>query len=233
MLVALLTALLLSPQESADVPVIAPERAKDYVGRDVVVQGRVMQVGASKDNKTLFLNFAGQYPYHEFNAVILGRNLRSFPEARSWAGKTVRIRGTVQLYKGRGKPEILLERREQVTIDSGPEPPREAVPEASDYESPPRPIKITRPEYPAEAFARKIEGTVLVEILIDAQGRVVRARILESIPLLDAAALQTVYQWTFQPATKDGRPVATIAHAPVAFRIYGRETRTEQRNQRP
>ena len=47
-----------------------------------------------------------------------------------------------------------------------------------------------------------------------------RARVLQSIPLLDAAALQTVYQWVFQPAVKRGRPVATIAQAPVAFRIY-------------
>jgi outer membrane biosynthesis protein TonB len=38
--------------------------------------------------------------------------------------------------------------------------------------------------------------------------------------MLDAAALQTVYQWIFHPAVKHGRPVPTIAHAPVAFRIY-------------
>jgi periplasmic protein TonB len=89
-----------------------------------------------------------------------------------------------------------------------------------DYDSAPRPIKITRPQYPQEAFVKKIEGTVVVEILIDSQGRVVRARVIQSVPLLDAAALQTVYQWIFQPAVKHGRPVPTIAHAPVAFRIY-------------
>jgi protein TonB len=89
-----------------------------------------------------------------------------------------------------------------------------------DYDSPPRPIKITRPQYPQEAFVKKVEGTVTVEILIDSTGRVVRARVIQSVPMLDAAALQTVYQWIFQPAVKHGRPVPTIAHAPVAFRIY-------------
>ena len=89
-----------------------------------------------------------------------------------------------------------------------------------DYDSAPRPIKITRPQYPQEAFVKKIEGTVVVEILIDTQGKVVRARVIQSVPLLDAAALQTVYQWVFQPAVKHGRPVPTIAHAPVACRIY-------------
>jgi protein TonB len=89
-----------------------------------------------------------------------------------------------------------------------------------DYDSPPRPIKSPRPQYPQEAFIKKVEGTVLVEILIDSEGRVARARVVQSVPLLDAAALQTVYQWVFMPAMKHGRPVATLAHIPVAFRIY-------------
>jgi len=89
-----------------------------------------------------------------------------------------------------------------------------------DFDSPPRLLKNVRPQYPQEAFIKKVEGTVLLEILIDSQGRVVRARVIQSVPLLDAAAIQTVYQWVFQPAFKNGRPVPTIAHAPVNFRIY-------------
>jgi len=89
-----------------------------------------------------------------------------------------------------------------------------------DYDQPPRPIKMTRPVYPQEAFVKKVEGIVILEILIDASGRVVRARVITSIPLLDAAAVQSVYQWTFSPAIKGGRPVATIAQAPVSFRIF-------------
>jgi protein TonB len=89
-----------------------------------------------------------------------------------------------------------------------------------DYDAPPKAVRITRPQYPQEAFVKKIEGTVVVEILIDSYGRVVRARVMQSVPLLDAAAIQTVQQWLFQPAVKHGRPVPTIAQAPVTFRIY-------------
>jgi periplasmic protein TonB len=89
-----------------------------------------------------------------------------------------------------------------------------------DYDQAPRPIKITQPKYPPDAFVKKIEGTVEVEILIDSSGRVAKARVVRSIPLLDSAALQTVYQWVFSPAIKNGRPVATIASAPVTFRIF-------------
>ena len=89
-----------------------------------------------------------------------------------------------------------------------------------DYDQPPRAIRLTQPKYPPDAFVKKIEGTVEVEILIDANGNVARARVIQSIPALDQAALKTVYRWRFSPAIKNGRPVATIANAPVAFRIY-------------
>jgi protein TonB len=89
-----------------------------------------------------------------------------------------------------------------------------------DYDQPPRLLSQLKPQYPQEAFVKKIEGTVIVEILIDSTGAVVRARILQSIPALDAAALQTVKEWRFAPAMKRGRPVATIAQAPVTFRIF-------------
>jgi len=89
-----------------------------------------------------------------------------------------------------------------------------------DYDQPPRLIKNVRPQYPQEAFVKKIEGTVLLEILIDRNGRVVQARVIQSIPALDAAARQTVLQWIFHPAMKHGRPVTTVAHAPVNFRIF-------------
>jgi len=56
--------------------------------------------------------------------------------------------------------------------------------------------------------------------MIDITGRVVNARVVRSVPMLDAAAIQTVRQWVFSPAMKQGHPVATIARAPVAFRIY-------------
>lgn len=89
-----------------------------------------------------------------------------------------------------------------------------------DYDQAPRPIKLTKPVYPQEAFIKKIEGVVELEILIDATGRVVHARVVRSIPQLDQAAIQTVQQWVFSPAIKKGRPVATRAHAPVTFRIF-------------
>jgi periplasmic protein TonB len=90
----------------------------------------------------------------------------------------------------------------------------------TDYDRPPRLIRQVKPRYPQEAFVKKVEGVVVVEILIDAAGRVARARVIRSAPLLDEAALEAVRSWVFEPAVRHGRPVATAAVAPVSFRIY-------------
>lgn len=89
-----------------------------------------------------------------------------------------------------------------------------------DYDRAPRLLHSVKPRYPQEAFVKKIEGVVLLEILIDSHGRVADARVLRSIPLLDAAAIAAVRQWLFQPAARNGRPVPTVANAPITFRIF-------------
>jgi protein TonB len=90
----------------------------------------------------------------------------------------------------------------------------------ADCDQPPRLIWQTRPKYPHEAFVKKVQGTVLLEILINVDGRVVHARVLQSIPLLDQAALASVEEWLFEPAVRNGRPVATLARAPIRFGLY-------------
>ena len=95
-----------------------------------------------------------------------------------------------------------------------------AIIPVQDYDRPPRLLKQVRPTYPQEAFAKKVEGTVVLELLIDGAGRVANARVVQSVPALDGAALEAVREWLFAPAIKQGKPVATVARAPVTFRIY-------------
>jgi protein TonB len=90
----------------------------------------------------------------------------------------------------------------------------------ADYDAPPRIIRQTRPRYPQDAFVQKIEGTVVVEIVIDRSGRVSQARVIRSVPLLDAAAIDAVREWVFEPAVRRGLPVPAIGHAPVRFLVY-------------
>jgi TonB family protein len=87
-------------------------------------------------------------------------------------------------------------------------------------DSPPKVLALTKPQYPDYAFHQKIEGTVRVEFLINSLGKVAHAEIRQSVPRLDEAALACVRDWLFEPAQRGGKPVPTVAQAPVTFRIY-------------
>ena len=88
------------------------------------------------------------------------------------------------------------------------------------YDQPPHPVRASRPTYPQRAFDAKVEGSVLVEIIVSASGEVVHAEVRRSIPGLDRAALDCVRQWLFEPARREGKPVPTFVSAPVTFRIF-------------
>lgn len=93
--------------------------------------------------------------------------------------------------------------------------------EVADYDQPPRLVRAVKPVYPQEAFIKKIEGLVVVGCSIGPDGRVRRAWLISSTaPALNRAALEAVLQWSFAPALKHGRPVATVINAPVSFRIF-------------
>ena len=73
--------------------------------------------------------------------------------------------------------------------------------------------------YPAAAQAARVQGTVIIEVTLDAQGRVSDARILRSIPLLDQAALDAVRQWEYAPTILNGVAVPVIMTVTVQFSI--------------
>ena len=75
------------------------------------------------------------------------------------------------------------------------------------------------PSYPEDARRANIDGTVLVQALIGRDGHVKDTRVTNSIPLLDAAAVRAVLQWTFVPAKSKGKPVAVWVAVPVKFSL--------------
>jgi periplasmic protein TonB len=84
---------------------------------------------------------------------------------------------------------------------------------------PPTKIKDVRPVYPAIAQAARVEGVVIIETTISPTGRVLDAKLLRSIPLLDAAALDAVRQWEFTPTLLNGSPVPVVMTVTVNFTL--------------
>lgn len=83
------------------------------------------------------------------------------------------------------------------------------------------PEKISGDPAELTEMARKagISGTVRVEAVIDEQGNVVDARIIEGLPMgLDEKALEAVRAWKFKPATAGGKPLKVNYTVTVTFR---------------
>jgi protein TonB len=85
---------------------------------------------------------------------------------------------------------------------------------------PPRLRRQIRPEYTNRALSRKIQGTVLLEIIILKDGTVGPVRILQSLDSgLDRKAVEAVRQFLFDPGRFRGEPVDVVAEIAVDFSL--------------
>ncbi|HHW4678422.1 MAG TPA: energy transducer TonB [Xylella sp.] len=86
----------------------------------------------------------------------------------------------------------------------------------------PLPGQMPPPEYPADAAARGEHGTVMVRVLVDAEGAPSGVEIAKSSGSreLDNAALQTVRGWRFKPArNSNDQPVPGSIEIPFEFNL--------------
>ncbi len=94
---------------------------------------------------------------------------------------------------------------------------------------PPKPMELREarptyrenppPPYPESARRRRIEGTVLLEVFVDARGRADQVKIFESSGhrVLDRQALSAVRAWVFEPGRIGERPVGMWVKIPIRF----------------
>jgi len=87
--------------------------------------------------------------------------------------------------------------------------------------SAPRPISTPDPEYSEEARKAKYQGTCVLWLIVGPDGRPRDMRVARSLGLgLDEKAIEAVKNWKFEPAMKDGKPVAVQINVEVSFRLY-------------
>jgi protein TonB len=103
---------------------------------------------------------------------------------------------------------------------SAPKTENSTAYEIGDGVTPPKGVYMPDPEYSEKGRKKKISGTVLVAMVVMADGTVRDVTVTKSLePSLDQQAIAAVKTWRFQPATKDGELVAVHVHAEVSFRI--------------
>jgi periplasmic protein TonB len=87
--------------------------------------------------------------------------------------------------------------------------------------SAPRGLYTPDPEYSEEARKAKYQGTVMLWLIVGPDGRPRDIKVARSLGMgLDEKAVEAVKTWKFDPARKDGQPVAVQINVEVNFRLY-------------
>jgi periplasmic protein TonB len=83
-------------------------------------------------------------------------------------------------------------------------------------------ISSVPPVYPQLAKTQHIEGQVLVDALVDVNGRVSSMKVVSGPVLLHQAAMEALRQWKYQAATLDGKPVPMHLTVTIQFHLQQR-----------
>lgn len=86
---------------------------------------------------------------------------------------------------------------------------------------PPKPKYTPEPAFSEIARYEEFQGVVLVNVIVGTDGKVHRVRLVRPLGMgLDEAAQSTLQTWRFQPATRNGQPVAVEMNIEVAFDLF-------------
>ncbi len=76
------------------------------------------------------------------------------------------------------------------------------------------------PEYSEFARRKHIQGTVVLEVTVKADGKIADVKVVRSLELsLDQSAVDAVRQWKFDPATVEGKPIPIRLNVEVSFHL--------------
>jgi TonB family protein len=86
--------------------------------------------------------------------------------------------------------------------------------------NPPHVIHKVEPEYPALARADRVQGTVVLQIVVDEQGLPTKIEVVSPLGFgFEEKAQEAIQKWRFTPGFKDGHPVKVLASVEVNFRF--------------
>ena len=119
-----------------------------------------------------------------------------------------------------GAPEVPAANLEVMAPPSAAAPP-EPAPVASAQPpvvTPPRLVSQAAVAYPSFARQSRVEGDVIIDARVDETGRVTTMRVISGAAVLVAAAQASLAHWRYEPATLNGKPIATHVYVTIQFR---------------
>ncbi len=118
------------------------------------------------------------------------------------------------------KPEVKATPKAKSAVAKESTPPQPARKAAAVKQSP-RVARQVPPVYPSAARRAGVEGSVLLQVVVQTNGRAGDVLLVSSSGsgLLDAAAMKAVRKWSFRPAMIDGQPTSGHVRVPVRFEL--------------
>ncbi len=93
----------------------------------------------------------------------------------------------------------------------------------TEYDTPPIPIQNNMPEYPPKFRSSGIQGVVVLEVEVLANGNVGEVKVMKSLLSieggLDDSAINAVKSWIFKPAQLNKKPVTARVNIPIPFSL--------------
>jgi TonB family protein len=121
--------------------------------------------------------------------------------------------------------KAVVQAPEDLEITSQPARPLPPVPPGvyrvcqADIENP-VPTTAPHPRYPREALEERIQGTVRMRVIVNADGTAGDVVVIDSLSrALDNAAVEAVRKWRFKPARLEGQPVAIVVFLEMSFQL--------------
>jgi TonB family protein len=131
--------------------------------------------------------------------------------------------GRSPLYRAiEGRHADVIEMLQAAALAKGKGPGSQAAIESREQALPPTIVESTPAPYTESALAARIEGTVVLMVLVRRDGSVGAASVSRGLEAsLDESALRTVKEWKFAPAMRQGRTVEVVLEVEVKFRLPG------------
>jgi TonB family protein len=82
-------------------------------------------------------------------------------------------------------------------------------------------LKRVPPVYPPLARQARIQGTVILKVLINKSGEVANIQLVSGHPMLAPAAIEAVKQWKYDPYLLNGEPIEVLTNVAVNFTLAG------------
>lgn len=131
--------------------------------------------------------------------------------------------GRTPLYRAiEGRHADVIEMLQAAALAKGKGPGSQAPLGSPEQALPPTIVESKPAPYTESALAMKIEGTVVLMVLVRRDGSVGAASVSRGLEAsLDESALRTVREWKFAPAMRQGKTVEVVLEVEVRFRLPG------------